>query len=450
MKLKPYPEYKDSVEWIGEIPKNWNCSKIKHIADVKISNVDKKSKPYEPDVLLCNYTDVYNNEFIIDNLDFMKATASIEQIKKLSLKKGDVIITKDSEAADDIAVPALVKDNFDNVVCGYHLALIRPDVDIQGDYLFRLLESKQINDQFVIAANGVTRFGISTYPIKNSYLMVPSIEEQEKISSFLDKKTSEIDLTIEKDTRLIELLKEKRTSLINRVVTKGLDPTVKMKDSGAEWIGEIPEDWEMMKFKRVSSKITQGPNPDLSADVELSNYKVLKTKDLYDDGIRYNFTDYLSEDAYLDCVNSRLEDQDILITIVGHGSIGKINIFESQKEHYIFTRAIALVRPLTNQINPIFIKYFFQSKLGKELLYSLIEGSTGQEVIKTTKLSDLKIIRPPIEYQNEIIEILDIKTQNIDLTIQKIQDNIELLEEYKKSLIHHVVTGKVDVREVAV
>ena len=155
MKFEPYSEYKDSgLEWIGEIPKEWDCIKIKHITDVKISNVDKKSKPSEPAVLLCNYTDVYNNEFIVHNLDFMKATASLEQIKKLSLGKGNVIITKDSETADDIAVPALVTEDLDNVVCGYHLALIRPNDEIEGDYLFRLLESKQINDQFSIAANG--------------------------------------------------------------------------------------------------------------------------------------------------------------------------------------------------------------------------------------------------------------------------------------------------------
>jgi type I restriction enzyme S subunit len=449
MKLKPYPEYKDSgVEWIGEIPKNWNCSKIKHIADVKISNVDKKSKPSEPDVLLCNYTDVYNNEFIIDNLDFMKATASIEQIKKLSLKKGDVIITKDSEAADDIAVPALVKENVDNVVCGYHLALIRPDVDIKGDYLFRLLESKQINDQFVIAANGVTRFGISTYPIKNSYLMVPSIKEQEKISSFLDKKTSEIDLTIEKDTRLIELLKEKRTALINHVVTKGLDPTVKMKDSGVEWIGEIPKDWKIMKLKHVvSTRITDGPH---------------ETPELLDNGIPFISADaikknkidfsrmrgFISEkDHKKFSIKCKPQRGDVFLIKSG-ATTGNAAMVETDQEFSIWS-PLALIRANKTIIFSRLLYYILLSDYFKKLVE--ISWSYGtQQNIGMGVIENLNIIIPDIHEQKYLLDYLEKETLNIDDIIKKIEIKIDLLEEYKKSLIHHVVTGKVDVREVAV
>jgi len=219
--LDPKVKMKDSgVEWIGEIPEDWEVNKTKEITDVKISNVDKKSKENEPEVLLCNYTDVYNNEFITSKLDFMKATASVDQVKKLSLQKGDVIITKDSETQDDIAVPALVDEDLENVVCGYHLALIRPhNYEIIGDFLFRLLQSRKINDQFVVAANGVTRFGISTYPIKNSYLTLPPLNQQELICKYLNQQSSQIDLTIEKIGNNIELLEEYKKSLIHHVVT---------------------------------------------------------------------------------------------------------------------------------------------------------------------------------------------------------------------------------------
>jgi len=223
--LDPTAEMKDSgVEWIGEIPEDWEVNKTKKITDVKISNVDKKSKENEPEVFLCNYTDVYNHEFITSKLDFMKATASVEQVKKLSLRKGDVIITKDSETQDDIAVPALVNEDLENVVCGYHLALIRPhNNEIIGDFLFRLLQSRKINDQFVVAANGVTRFGISTYPIKNSYLTLPPLDQQELICKYLNHQSSKIDLTIEKIGNNIELLEEYKKSLIHHVVTGKVD-----------------------------------------------------------------------------------------------------------------------------------------------------------------------------------------------------------------------------------
>jgi len=216
---------KDSgVEWIGEIPEGWEIDKIKNRVTVRISNIDKKTKENEPDVLLCNYTDVYNNEFITSKLDFMKATANIEQVKRLSLEKSDVIITKDSETAEDIAVPALVKEELNNVVCGYHLALLRPIQDeITGDFLFRLLQSKKINDQFVIAANGVTRFGISTYPIKNSYIVIPPLDEQNIITNYLDAETFRIDKATEKIKNKINLMEEYKKSLIHHVVTGKVD-----------------------------------------------------------------------------------------------------------------------------------------------------------------------------------------------------------------------------------
>ncbi len=216
---------KDSgIEWIGKIPEGWEIDKMKNVADVSISNIDKKSKPSETDILLCNYIDVYRNDFINNPIEFMKATASHEQIKKLSLFKNDILITKDSETPDDIAVPALVLEDLKNVVCGYHLALLRPNQNrILGRYLFRALQSKILNQQFTINANGITRFGISTYPIKNSMIVIPSIEEQQKIANYLDEKTSKIDSTIQKIQQKINLLEEYKKSLIHHVVTGKVD-----------------------------------------------------------------------------------------------------------------------------------------------------------------------------------------------------------------------------------
>lgn len=223
--LNPNVEMKDSgVEWIGEIPEHWEIEKLKNISQVKPSNVDKKSKDNEPSVLLCNYTDVYNNEFITMNLDFMKATASYDQIGKLSLDVGDIIITKDSESADDIAVPAFVSEKLNNVVCGYHLAVIRPNTNnIYPKFLFRSFESDKINKQFEYGANGVTRFGLGTYPINNAYICMPSLTEQKQIANYLDNETSIIIKVINKIKEHIELLEEYKESLIYHVVTGKVD-----------------------------------------------------------------------------------------------------------------------------------------------------------------------------------------------------------------------------------
>lgn len=223
--LNPNVPMKDSgVEWIGEIPEHWGVEKIKNLSQVKPSNVDKKTKDNEPPVLLCNYTDVYNNEFITMDLDFMKATATYDQIKKLSLNVGDIIITKDSESADDIAVPAIVTEKLENVVCGYHLAVIRPNEEkIYPKFLFRSFESDKINKQFEHGANGVTRFGLGTYPINNAYVCQPPLSEQKEIANYLDNENSKIYKATNKIMVHTDLLEEYKTSLIHNVVTGKID-----------------------------------------------------------------------------------------------------------------------------------------------------------------------------------------------------------------------------------
>jgi type I restriction enzyme, S subunit len=127
VKFNPYPKYKDSgVEWLGQIPEHWEVRRLKTIASIELSNVDKKSIEGQIPVKLCNYLDVYNNEKILQNIPFMKATATEEQVKRLSLKQGDVLVTKDSESWTDIAVPSIVAEPLRGVLCGYHLAMIRP------------------------------------------------------------------------------------------------------------------------------------------------------------------------------------------------------------------------------------------------------------------------------------------------------------------------------------
>lgn len=221
---KPVKYKPSGMEWIGEIPEEWEVRKLKWATKIKNSNVDKKTEKNERTILLCNYVDVYKNEIIDESIDFMEASATEEEIKKFILRKNDVIITKDSEDWSDIAVPAVVKKNFENVVCGYHLALIRPDSNLViGDYLFRALQAKSINTQFMVAANGITRFGLGISAISSSYIICPSLPEQQAIVDFLDREISKIDKLISKIEKQIELLNEYKQSLITHAVTGKID-----------------------------------------------------------------------------------------------------------------------------------------------------------------------------------------------------------------------------------
>jgi type I restriction enzyme S subunit len=219
--LNPNVKMKDSgVEWIGEIPEGWIVGKLKNYSELKISSVDKHIYEYERQVIVCNYTDVYYNEFITNELELRKGSCSEDEYNKFKLNKGDVIITKDSESPTDIGVPSLVNDDFENVVCGYHLSIIKPSKNkLVGSYLFRQLQTKRIRSYYEVCSNGITRFGLGKSSVLDTPLIIPPVNQQQEIVEYLDKQTKEIDDLVSMEQNKIELLKEYRQSLISEVIT---------------------------------------------------------------------------------------------------------------------------------------------------------------------------------------------------------------------------------------
>lgn len=222
--LDPNAKMKPSgIDWIGDIPEGWEVRRLKFIASTKFSNVDKHSKEEEQPVSLCNYVDVYYNDFIDSNMDFMQATATNDEIRKFALNKGDVIVTKDSESWDDIAIPAYIKEDMHGVLCGYHLAIIQANQNMCGEYIFWSFLSQTINYQFQVSATGVTRYGLGKGSLDNAMFFAPSKKEQHQIAKYLDQRTTEIDSLINKIESAITKLREYRSSLITAAVTGKID-----------------------------------------------------------------------------------------------------------------------------------------------------------------------------------------------------------------------------------
>ena len=208
------------VEWIGDIPNDWQVKKLKYISQILSSNVDKKSYDNEEKVLLCNYVDVYKNEYITNKIDFMKATATESEIKKFSLRLGDIQITKDSESPDDIGIPAYVNEKLENVLCGYHLSILRNNqYEVYSKYLFRFFELVSVRNYFETMAKGVTRYALSLDAFKNLFVPVSDLKEQKQISIYLDEKCKTFDNTIEKTKQSIIKIKSAKESLISEAVT---------------------------------------------------------------------------------------------------------------------------------------------------------------------------------------------------------------------------------------
>ena len=222
---KPYETYRETdIRWLGSIPDHWNECRLRNVVEFRVSNVDKKSKDGEEMVRLCNYVDVYYNDRIHSDLNFMEATASEREIARFSLRSGDVLITKDSEIWNDIGVPALVESVPSDVICGYHLAILRPRHEsISGDFLYEVLCSPILASQFYVKANGVTRYGLSHAAMKSLLIPVPSLREQAVISRYLRAKHRTTQELIKHTENTIDCLKEYRTRLISDVVTGKLD-----------------------------------------------------------------------------------------------------------------------------------------------------------------------------------------------------------------------------------
>lgn len=207
-------------EAVDETNKKWLNKKLKYVSEIKFSNVDKHTIEDEIPVRLCNYVDVYKNDYITNDLAFMNATATEKEIEKFTVLKGDVIITKDSEEATDIAVPTFVKEDLENVVCGYHLALIRANEnEILNEYLFRKFQSSKLKAYFAIEATGVTRVGLSMGKITGVKISYPeSVAEQKQIVKHIKTETATIDTAIAKAEREIELIREYKEAMVAEAV----------------------------------------------------------------------------------------------------------------------------------------------------------------------------------------------------------------------------------------
>ena len=243
------------------LPSDWKLEKLKFFANIRNSNVDKNVAENEDPVRLCNYTEVYYNERITPDLYFMRGSATKAEIERFQLKRNQVIITKDSEAWDDIGVPALITEDMPEVLCGYHLSVFEPRSKLDGGFLAWLCRAEPLNDQFKLAANGVTRFGLGQYSMKNAFIVLPPLETQRRIARFLDEKTAQIDRLSAKKRELLDRLAERRQALITGAVPKGLNAEVSLKPSGIEWLGNIPVHWDVFRLKLIASEpLSYGAN----------------------------------------------------------------------------------------------------------------------------------------------------------------------------------------------
>ena len=417
------------------VPHGWSVQLLGKLADVRSSNVDKKSDASELPVRLCNYTDVYYRNRITSDIDFMHATAKQGEIDRFALEKGDVIITKDSETPDDIAVPALVSESLPGVICGYHLTLLRPKPDrSNGEFLAHLFQLQSVQHYFYLLANGTTRFGLTAEAINTAPLITPPLPEQQKIATIL----SSVDNVIEKTRAQIDKLKDLKTGMMQELLTKGIGHT-EFKDSP---VGRIPISWSISDMRSLCSVVTKGTTPtSLGHSYKESGINFIKVESIIRNGvIDPNKFSYIDEAANKSLARSVLYAGDILITIAG-ATVGKLAIVNESHLPANTNQALSIVRVNPSKANRLFLYYWLQSGYIVDQVWS-IQTVGAQPNLSLAQVGEFSVPLPSIEEQNQITCQLIALDRKESLISTKLAGLVNL----KKALMQDLLTGKVRVK----
>ncbi len=447
-RYKRYERYKDSgVEWIGEIPEHWELRKIKHIGMLSAGGVNKKIEEGEELFKSVHYMDVYRNsgKAIGNDDDYLVVSATQSQAKNCTLRKGDVLFTSSSETPDDIGHAVVISEDLEQTLYGYHLIRLRLDRDIPTDYSYRkyMFNNHYIRSYFSSRTQGITRYGLKYDDYKEAVVFIPPISEQKTIANFLDQKTAVIDGLIADKEKLIELLQEKRQAIITEAVTKGLNPNVRMKDSGIEWIGEIPEHWILSKIKYVSLINNKTLSESTDDDYEIDYIDISSVTSIGEiDGIqRLNFKDAPSRARRI------LSKGDTIVSTV-RTYLKAIAFIENVQSNLICSTGFAVLTPLSKVVP----KYLFYLMRSEKYVNEIVRRSVGVSypAINASDIGALECAIPNKDEQKYIVEYLDNCTTQIDQLVNDIQTQIQKLKEYRQSLISEAVTGKIDVRDYVV
>ena len=437
MSFPRYERYKDSgVEWLGKVPDHWDVKRLKNICRVFPSNVDKKAYDGETPVLLCNYTDVYYHDSITSEMEFMAATASSDQIAKFMLRAGDTIITKDSETADDIAISAYVPMDLPQVVCGYHLSMVRPMPATDGAFVKRFFDSIYAKSCFAVRANGLTRFGLGQYELDNVVLPVPALAEQAHIAAFLDRETAKIDGLVGEQRRLIELLKEKRHAVISHAVTQGLNPNAPMKPSGIEWLGDVPEHWEVTRIANVFHEVAEAGTDELPI-LSVSIHHGVSDKEINEEDMDRKVTRSDDKSKY-----KQVAPGDLVYNMMRawQGGFGTVTIAGMVSPAYVVARP-------HKALETAYIEHLLRTPQAIEQVRRQSRGVTDFRLrLYWDEFKNLQVTLPPQEEAIAICANISEMEERFGALSAGCQESISLLQERRTALISAAVTGQIDVR----
>ena len=416
----------------------WPRIALANVADLRLSSVDKKIAAGEKRVRLCNYSDVYNRRVLRANTEYMEATANEREIRNCRLAAGDVVITKDSETPDDIGIPAMVSEEIPDLVCGYHLAIIRPIKSmLDGVYLLYALGAIHAKRQFRQYANGITRFGLRAGDIARVTIPLPTLAEQRKLAAIL----SSLDDAIEKTQAVIDQVQVVKRGLMQELLTRGL-PGRHMRFKQTE-IGEIPEDWVVDRVGNLGRQdrpaVKAGPfGSSLKKSYYVSEgYRVYGQEQVLAGDLSVG--DYYIDQGRFESLGScRVSAGDVLMSLVG--TFGEALVVPPNAEPGIINPRLLKLSFDPQLVLPEFFCYWLQSDGTRKLLADAAQGGT-MGVLNAGIVKDLRLGIPSLREQSSIIAVLGAVQQRLDAEIEIKNTTMES----KAALMSVLLTGELRV-----
>lgn len=435
---KAYPEYKDSgIEWLGDIPTHWICTQIKYGYDITLGKMLQKNKSSSKDELK-PYLKAQNIQptgidlSVVDNMWF-----SPDEKNKLLLKKNDVLISE----GGDVGRSAIWQGKL--VECYIQNAINRARA-MNGNspyFLNYWMVYLKSSDFINTLCNKATIAHYTAEKVESSPLLLPNSDEQLHISLFLDHETAKIDNLIAKQQQLIELLKEKRQAVISHAVTKGLDPNVPMKDSGVEWLGEVPAHWAIKRLKHISPKVGVGLVINPSTYTKDEGVYFIFGGDVKEFGFDLTKTRRISPQDSNKLLPSRLNSRDLVSVRVGYPGITSVVTDDLEGSN---CASIIIIR--RGSYNSDWLCAAMNVWVGRQQV-DLASYGAAQKQFNVSDAIEFVFPVPPINEQNDIADFVQKTLNKFDDLTQKALKQIELLQERRTALISAAVTGKIDVRD---
>lgn len=441
-----YPVYKQTgLEWLPEIPTEWKYGGLTKFLESIVDYRGKTPEKVEEGVFLVTARNIKQGQINYDlSHEYIKLEDYEEVMRRGKPKIGDVLFTTEAPLGE------VANIDREDIALAQRVIKFRSLPKVLDNYYLKYwILSHPFQSNLKTFATGSTAEGIKASKLSKLQVILPSLREQQKIVRFLDKKLCEIDNLIESKRKLIKILEQQRQSIITEAVTKGLNPNVKMKDSGVEWIGEIPEHWSILPLKYIASEkknsFVDGPfGSDLKNEEYVdSGVPVIQLNNIKNGKLRINNMNYVSEEKSEQLRRHTAYPDDLVIAKMA-SPIARSAVVPNMFQKYVIVADCIKLKLKENYSNA-YINYAMNTPFTIAQAKAFANGTTRSRV-NLGIIKNLKVPIPHFEEQKEIVSYLEGKISEMDNVIKSVEKQIEKLKEYRQALIYEAVTGKIDVR----